>query len=98
MPTADSAASSVITRCTRRSLKDRPPRKAGSRSSASTVAVASIVALAVDIMAANAAAMTSPRMPSGNCDCTMAAKALLAFSKPGSSTWAVMPIKAPTRP
>ncbi|MNN57838.1 hypothetical protein D3C81_1728470 [compost metagenome] len=75
-----------------------PPRSLGSRSSVSTVEAASRPALAVDIIAASAAAITRPRMPSGRADLTMAAKALLALARSGSSTWAAMPITAHTRP
>ena len=57
-----------------------------------------MAALAVDIMAASAAAMTRPRMPSGRLACTMAAKALLGLSRSGSNTLAAMPINAPARP
>ncbi|MNU00484.1 hypothetical protein D3C72_2436190 [compost metagenome] len=62
------------------------------------VEAASRPALAVDIIAARAAAITRPRMPSGSEAWTMAAKALLTLSRSGSSTLAHMPIRAPTRP
>lgn len=57
-----------------------------------------MAALAVDIMAASAAAITRPRTPSGRLACTMAAKALLGLSSSGSSTRAAMPTRAPTSP
>ncbi|MNP78130.1 hypothetical protein D3C76_1756800 [compost metagenome] len=75
-----------------------PPRSLGNRSSVSTVEAASRPALAVDIMAARAAAMTRPRIPSGRVALTMAAKALLTLSRSGSSTWAAIPIRAQARP
>ncbi|MNH20533.1 hypothetical protein D3C79_803090 [compost metagenome] len=75
-----------------------PPRSFGSRSSVRTVEAASRPALAVDIIAASAAAITRPRMPSGRADLTIAAKALLALSRSGRRTCAAMPISAHTRP
>ncbi|MNP30211.1 hypothetical protein D3C76_1232750 [compost metagenome] len=62
------------------------------------VEAASRPALAVDIRAARAAAITSPRMPFGRLSWTMLAKALLTLSRSGSSTLAAMPIRAPARP
>ncbi|MCY1459918.1 hypothetical protein D9M71_774340 [compost metagenome] len=63
-----------------------PPRSFGSRSSVKVVDAASKPALAVDIMAARAAAITRPRMPSGSETFTIAAKALLTLSRSGIST------------
>ncbi|MOA68878.1 hypothetical protein D3C78_1967280 [compost metagenome] len=62
------------------------------------VEAASRPALAVDIIAARAAATTRPRMPSGRLICTMLAKALLTLSRSGSNTLAAMPINAMARP
>ncbi|MNG22818.1 hypothetical protein D3C84_1073490 [compost metagenome] len=75
-----------------------PPRSFGSRSSVRVVDAASRPALAVDIMAARAAAITRPRMPSGSETLTIAAKALLTLSRSGIRTWAAIPISAQTRP
>ncbi|MNY56217.1 hypothetical protein D3C86_1922730 [compost metagenome] len=52
-----------------------PPRNLGSRSSVIVVEAASKAALAVDIIAAKAEAITKPRMPSGKASLTVAAKA-----------------------
>ncbi|MNT52938.1 hypothetical protein D3C72_1899960 [compost metagenome] len=63
-----------------------PRRSFGSRSSVRVVEAASKPALAVDIIAARAAAITRPRMPSGSETLTIAAKALLTLSRSGIST------------
>lgn len=62
------------------------------------VDAASRPALAVDISAARAAAMTRPRMPFGRLCSTTLAKALLTFSRSGSRTLAAIPISAPAMP
>ncbi len=75
-----------------------PPRSFGSRSSVRVVEAASRPALAVDIIAARAAAISRPRMPSGSWPLIISAKALFGLARSGISTWAAMPISAQARP
>ncbi|MNY45353.1 hypothetical protein D3C86_1804490 [compost metagenome] len=62
------------------------------------VDAASRPALAVDIMAASAAAISRPRMPSGRVVLIISAKALFGLARSGISTCAAMPIAAQARP
>ncbi|MNH35520.1 hypothetical protein D3C79_962120 [compost metagenome] len=62
------------------------------------VEAASRPALAVDIIAARAAAISRPRIPSGNWLLIISANALFGLARSGISTCAAMPIRAQARP
>ena len=93
------SASTPIARVLTRSARsvDLPP-SLGNTSSAKVVAAAIKVALAVDIIAASAAATTMPRIPFGSVAWTTLAKAVFGSASGGNSTLAAIPINAPQTP
>ncbi len=73
-------------------------RTSASRSLARIVEEASSAALAVDMIAASAAASTSPMTPAGSTASTIAENASSGLPRLGSTTRAAAPISAPAMP
>src|SRR6185295_12626681 len=95
----DASASTPIARVlTRSASRVGLPPILGNTSSANVVAAAINVALAVDIIAASAAAATMPRIPVGSAVWTTLAKAVFGSASGGNSTLAAIPINAPQTP